>query len=136
MSHIEETSALGTRRLRRLVEKPTLADWDDDEPLSLAEAFELDITGGALSPKGLRTAVRKGEVAFSEVAGKIWITKQAVREAFLPRPMKRLHQSAPVSNEDEAMPAEAKVPTVSLAINKIAAARSAEKARRRLARPS
>jgi hypothetical protein len=123
----------GARRLKRLADKPTLADWEDHEPLSLAEAFELDITGGALSPKGLRTAVRKGEVASTEVAGKIWITKHAVRLAFTPRSVKRSEERAPI--EFEATSTKEEVPKVSLAMAKITAERNAASARRRLAGP-
>jgi hypothetical protein len=130
MSHIGETSvAPGAKRLKRLIDKPTLADWGDDEPLSLAEAFELDVTRGALSPKGLRTAVRKGEVASSEVAGKIWITKHAVRVAFAPKPAKCLEVREPLVELEKTSPKE-KGPAVSLAMAKIAAERNA--GRRRL----
>lgn len=123
------------RRLKRLEAKPTLDDWADHEALTLTEAIKLDITGGALSAKGLRTAVNKGEIASAEVAGRIWITKRAVREAFAPKPKVQIEiagaDAAPEADADaqETRPA----PKLSMAMTMINAEKSAGRTRRRLA---
>lgn len=139
MSHTAEHSDLtaAPRRLKRLEAKPTLDDWADHEALTLTEAIELDITGGALSAKGLRTAVNKGEIASAEVAGRIWITKRAVREAFLPKPKVRIEVAAASDQAEADVEAEEtrSVPKPSLAMTMINAQKSAGRVRRRLAAP-
>ena len=136
MSHAEHSdSTAPARRLKRLVGKPTLDLWRDHEALTLTEAIQLDITGGALSAKGLRTAVNKGEIASAQVAGRIWITKRAVQEAFAPKPKVRIEvadASAPAEADVEAEETRP-VPKLSMAMTMINAQKSAGRARRRLA---
>ncbi len=125
-SHALATSphvAIADHRLHRLVGKPNLDDWQDDDALTLIEAAELDVTVGKLSLKGLRTAVNKGEIASSRVAGKIWITKAAVNKAFSPKMSVKV--AVPAMSAIEAPAQSAALPKKSLVLAKIASQKNA-----------
>lgn len=73
-------SAVGAFRLARVQRRPNLDLWSDDEAMTLVEAVALDVTGGLLSMKGLRTAIKGGELNSKRINGRIHITKSGVRE--------------------------------------------------------
>lgn len=75
---------LSGRTKARFESKPSADDWGDDEPMELAVAVALRLTAG-LSEKGLRSAMRRRELAFAQVAGRLIVTKRALREMFKPK---------------------------------------------------
>ena len=66
--------------LVRVRSRPILDFWSDDEPMTLVEAVALDVTGGLLSMKGLRTAINRGELISKRINNRLHITKRGVRE--------------------------------------------------------
>jgi hypothetical protein len=66
--------------LARIQSRPKAALWSDDEAMTLVEAVALDVTGGLLSMKGLRTAIKRGGLTSKRINGRIHITKRGVRE--------------------------------------------------------
>lgn len=79
-------AALSARLQARLVAQPTPADWADDEPMELAIAVTLGLTFG-LSAKALRLLIDKGQLAFSSVAGRFYVTKRSLKDLFEPKLM-------------------------------------------------
>jgi hypothetical protein len=75
---------LSGRTRARFESKPSADDWNDDEPMELAVAVALRLTAG-MSEKGLRSAMRRGELAFAQVGGRLIVTKRALREMFKPK---------------------------------------------------
>jgi hypothetical protein len=67
-----------TKPLRRVAARPDPSDWAPDELLTLAEAAALMWPHGPLSERTLRTAVREGRLPISIVAGKFFVTKDAL----------------------------------------------------------
>jgi hypothetical protein len=68
------------RSLDRIDRRPTLDLWSYDEPMTLVEAVALDVTGGLLSMKGLRTAIKRGELNSKRINNRLHVTKSGVRE--------------------------------------------------------
>jgi hypothetical protein len=52
--------------------------WAHDELMNLAEAARLMWPDGPLTERSLRTAIREGRLPISVVAGKFFVTKQAL----------------------------------------------------------
>lgn len=77
-------AALSARLQARLVAQPTPGDWADDEPMELAIAVKLGLTFG-LSAKALRRLIDTGQLAFSSVAGRFYVTKQSLKALFEPK---------------------------------------------------
>jgi hypothetical protein len=66
------------RTLDRVAVRPDPATWRNDELLTLREAAALMWPNGPLSERSLRTAVREGRLPISVVAGKFFVTKDAL----------------------------------------------------------
>ncbi len=66
--------------LHRLVRRPDVCDWRDDELLSLAEAIALFFADGPFSKATLRIAIERGELAATMVCGKTFTTPAAIRD--------------------------------------------------------
>ena len=75
---------------RRVLDRPRIADWDPDEPMTLPEAASVFWPDGPLTTKSLRTAVRDGQLAIAVVAGKQFTCPRAVKEmlVYAPRPQR------------------------------------------------
>ncbi len=71
--------------LRRLVDRPAVDQWAEDEILSLEEARALFFPRGPLTVKSLRSAVRLGQLASASIAGRVYTTPSAVRSLLEPR---------------------------------------------------
>ncbi len=57
----------------------SIADIDDDEPVTLAEACRL-FFGGRLKPSSLRTEAAKGNLDIMQIARKDFVTRRAIEE--------------------------------------------------------
>ncbi len=71
--------------LARVQLRPALKDWRDDELMSLAEAAALFFPAGPMTANALRIACRRGELAATDVCGRIFTTPRAVRTLMTPR---------------------------------------------------
>lgn len=60
------------------------AQWDLEEPLTLAEAVALLFPEGPLTVASLRTEIRKGRLRFSRVAGRLFVSRAAINSLFAP----------------------------------------------------
>lgn len=69
------------KELPRVKERPGPDQWDEDEPVTLAEGAAL-FTYGLINERGLRTAIDNGELEFSKPLGRIYTTKRAIRALF------------------------------------------------------
>jgi hypothetical protein len=74
----------GQHALRRVARRRSLDQWSEDEPLTIAEAVALDVTAGALSEKGIRTAIENRALPARKLNGRFYITIRGVRAAFAP----------------------------------------------------
>ena len=63
------------RVLPRIAARPDPDQWGDDELLTLPEAAALFWPLGPLSVSSLRTAIKDGQLAYTEIAGKFLTTK-------------------------------------------------------------
>jgi hypothetical protein len=70
--------------LERLKLKPAPGDWGDDELVSLAEAAALYFPYGPMTANALRIAFRRGELAATEMCGKLYTTPRHVRAMMTP----------------------------------------------------
>lgn len=59
--------------------QPDAAEPRDDEPVTLKEACRL-FFGGRLSPSSLRTEASKGRLQIMRIAGKDFVTRQAIED--------------------------------------------------------
>ena len=66
------------RVLPRIAARPDPAQWGDDELLTLQEAVALFWPVGPLSVSSLRTAIKDGQLAYAEIAGKFLTTKSSI----------------------------------------------------------
>jgi hypothetical protein len=89
------------RSLRRVAQRPSREQWKVDEPMTIAEAVALDVTAGALSEKGIRTAIENGALSAAKLNGKFWITIRGVRAAFAPSLVPEMPQFAETANDGE-----------------------------------
>ena len=71
--------------LRRLVGRPAVYQWADDEIVTLEEARALFFPNGPLTVKSLRSAVRLGQLASDSIAGRLYTTPSAVRSLLEPQ---------------------------------------------------
>lgn len=71
--------------LRRLVARPAIDQWADDEIVTLEEARALFFPHGPLTVKSLRSAVRLGQLASASIAGRLYTTPSAVRSLLKPQ---------------------------------------------------
>jgi hypothetical protein len=69
----------------RAAARPDPAMWSDHEPMTLYEAAAVFFPDGPLNVRSLRTAITKGQLAVSRVAGKIFTTPSAIRAMTTPR---------------------------------------------------
>jgi hypothetical protein len=70
----------GASKGDRVAVRPDPASWSDDELMNLSEAARLFWPDGPLTLASLRTAVRDGRLAVSEIAGKFLTSKRAIME--------------------------------------------------------
>jgi hypothetical protein len=61
--------------------------WDDDELMTLIEAVALYWPDGPLTETSLRTAARDGRLPISQVAGKFFVTRTALRSLTVCAPL-------------------------------------------------
>jgi hypothetical protein len=66
-------------KIDRVRARPDPALWADDELMTLVEAAALHWPNGPLTETSLRTAVRDGRLPISQIAGKFFMTKVALR---------------------------------------------------------
>lgn len=64
----------------RVADRPDPRSWGDDELMTLSEAARLHWPHGPITEHTLRTAVRDGRLAISQVAGKFFVTKRALAD--------------------------------------------------------
>lgn len=81
--------------LRRVEARPHLDDWSDGEPITIAEAAALLGRDWPITASTLRSAIRRGEMAAIRLAGKLFVTKAALREALTPHIVRPETASAP-----------------------------------------
>lgn len=74
----------GKDPLARVEKRPNPDDWRGDEPIMLREAVALFFPEGPLTISSFRAAIRRGELGFVKVAGKLFTTPDAVREMTRP----------------------------------------------------
>lgn len=70
--------------LYRVHLRPSVDQWRGDEPIMLKEAVALFFPEGPLTISSFRSAIRRGELAFKKLAGKVFTTPDAVREMLRP----------------------------------------------------
>lgn len=70
--------------LARVKRRPKPDEWRGDEPVMLREAVALFFPEGPLTITSFRAAIRRGELGFVKVAGKMFTTPDAVREMTRP----------------------------------------------------
>jgi hypothetical protein len=104
------TTTRGERALHRVALRRSLEQWKDDEPLTIAEAVALDITAGALSEKGIRTAIENKSLRARKLNGKFWITIRGVRAAFAPPLVPAMPETIETANDNAR--SELKEPTM------------------------
>jgi hypothetical protein len=63
-------------RSARIEARPDPLSWDMDELMTLTEAVELHWPDGPLTVPTLRTAIRDGQLAVCEIAGKFFLTRR------------------------------------------------------------
>jgi hypothetical protein len=100
----------GQRALRRVALRRSLEQWKDDEPMTIAEAVALDVTAGALSEKGIRTAIENKSLPATKLNGKFWITIRGVQAAFAPTLVPALPEAVETANDN--VQSEVKQPTM------------------------
>lgn len=66
------------RVLPRIAARPDPDQWGNDELLTLQEAAALFWPLGPLSVSSLRTAIKDGQLAYTEIAGKFLTTKSSI----------------------------------------------------------
>lgn len=81
-------------RLDRVKARPSPQMWQGDELMSLAEAAALYWPDGFLTETSLRTAARDGRLPISQIAGKFFVTRLALRSLTVCEP---LHGAVPTS---------------------------------------
>ncbi|EKS34516.1 hypothetical protein [Afipia broomeae] len=82
----------------RVRTRPDPAQWHEDELLTLGEAAALYWPDGPLTETTLRTAARDGRLPISQIAGKFFVTKAALRCLTVCKPLGEAHRSpAPVA---------------------------------------
>jgi hypothetical protein len=72
----------------RVRARPDPALWADDELMTLVEAATLYWPSGPLTETSLRTAVRDGRLPISQIAGKFFVTKVALRTLAVCKPFR------------------------------------------------
>jgi hypothetical protein len=100
----------GDRALRRVALRPSLEQWKVDEPMTIAEALALDVTSGALSDKGIRTAIENKALPATRLNGKFWITIRGVEAAFAPTLVPVMPEAVATANDN--LGSEVKQPTI------------------------
>lgn len=65
---------------QRVRARPDPAQWADDELLTLVEAAALLYPRGPLTARSLRTEAANGKLDAERIAGKLFVTPQAIRE--------------------------------------------------------
>lgn len=75
-------------KLERVRARPDPALWAEDELLTLGEAAALYWPDGPLTETSLRTAVRDGRLPISQIAGKFFVTKTALRNLTVCEPLR------------------------------------------------
>ena len=100
----------GQRALRRVALRRSLKQWSEDEPLTIAEAVALDVTAGALSEKGIRTAIENRALPATKLNGRFWITIRGVRTAFAPSLVPERSELGATANDN--VPSEVNLPTL------------------------
>lgn len=98
------------RALRRIALRQSLEQWSEDEPLTIAEAVALNVTAGALSEKGIRTAIENRALAAKKLNGRFWITIRGVRTAFAPSLVPAMPEVGRTANDD--VPPKVDLPTL------------------------
>ena len=86
--------------LIRVKDRPTPDFWDADEVMTLVEAAAVFFPDGLLTIASLRSEIRKGNLAYSVVAGKFLTTPRAMREMLAPvcRPQTQSSAAAEAKN--------------------------------------
>lgn len=75
-------------KTERVCARPDPALWADDELMTLAEAAALYWPAGPLTETSLRTAIRDGRLPISQIAGKFFVTKAALRALTVCEPLR------------------------------------------------
>lgn len=70
--------------LLRVRKRPNVDQWRGDEPITLKEAVALFFPEGPLTISSFRSAIRRGELSWMKLAGKMFTTPDAVREMMRP----------------------------------------------------
>lgn len=78
----------------RIAERPSPADWHDDELLTLEEAAALMWPDGPLTSTSLRHAVREKILDVAEIAGKILTCRAALRRMSACKPRRSPKEAA------------------------------------------
>jgi hypothetical protein len=73
-------------KVDRVRARPDPALWADDELMTLVEVAALYWPDGPLTETSLRTAVRDGRLPISQIAGKFFVTKTALRSLTVCQP--------------------------------------------------
>jgi hypothetical protein len=66
--------------LRRVKARPKATDWAPDELMTLTEAVGVFWPDGPLTVPSLRTEIRKGHLIAERIAGKLFVTPNALQE--------------------------------------------------------
>jgi hypothetical protein len=88
-------------RLIRVRGRPRPELWNDDEPMTLAEAVAVFFPNGPLTLSSLRTAVCAGQLAVVRVAGKDLTTPKAVKQLVTPCPAAKQNRPACISGQND-----------------------------------
>ena len=75
-------------KLDRVKARPRPDMWRDDELMTLAEAAALHWPDGPLTETSLRTAARDGRLPISQIAGKFFVTRVALRSLTVCEPLR------------------------------------------------
>lgn len=69
--------------LNRLLTRPRLSDWDDDELITFAEAVALLFPNGPISTAGLHVAKRRGELASVSICRMSYTSIRSINQMIL-----------------------------------------------------
>lgn len=66
----------------RLAQRPSPADWDDDDPMTLVEAVAVFGDRYPLKASTMRSEIHRGRLKASFVGGAFWVTPASLKALF------------------------------------------------------
>lgn len=84
-----------TKTMLRVAARPDPASWADDELMTLGEAAALFWPDGFFTERQLRLAVKNGRIPISQVNGKFFVTRNALRSLSVCTPVVAVNGAEP-----------------------------------------